>query len=56
VNQMFEIVERLTLQQRFRLIEISHETNDSEIRAAALALLFPPVLIAALDEACETLK
>jgi hypothetical protein len=34
-----EYVERLSLREQFRLIEIAHESNDSEIRRAALAVL-----------------
>lgn len=34
-----EFVERLNLHEQFRLIEIAHETNDSEIRREALRML-----------------
>src|SRR5665647_3873915 len=34
-----EYVEKLSLQDKFRLVEIAHETKDAEIRCAALSLL-----------------
>jgi hypothetical protein len=36
---MLEIVEKLSLQQQFRLVEIAHETSDSVIRQHALTVL-----------------
>lgn len=34
-----QIIEKLSLHEQFRLVEIAHETRDSEIRTAALAVL-----------------
>jgi hypothetical protein len=36
---MLEVVEKLSLQQQFRLVEIAHETGDSAIRKYALTVL-----------------
>jgi hypothetical protein len=36
---MLEVVEKLSLQQQFRLLEIAHETSDSAIRKYALTVL-----------------
>jgi hypothetical protein len=35
----FEYVETLSLHEQFRLVEIAHETLDSDIRKAALKVL-----------------
>jgi hypothetical protein len=47
---IIEYVERLTLNQRFRLIEIAHDTRDADLRNAVFSLLeanhyqeFPPI-------------
>ncbi len=49
-----EFVERLSLHEKFRLIEIAHETRDQEIRRAALDIilqsLYPPVQVSGLNE------
>jgi hypothetical protein len=34
-----QYVEKLSLHEQFRLVEIAHETSDSEIRKAALSVL-----------------
>jgi hypothetical protein len=34
-----QYIERLSLHEQFRLVEIAHETSNSEIRGAALAVL-----------------
>ena len=34
-----EYVETLSLREQFRLVEIAHETSDSDIKEAALAVL-----------------
>ena len=34
-----EYIERLTLHEQFRLVEIAHESSDLEIKKAALAIL-----------------
>jgi hypothetical protein len=34
-----QYVEKLSLQEQFRLVEIAHETGDHEIRKAALSIL-----------------
>lgn len=34
-----QMVERLTMSQRFKLIVIAHETRDSDIKRAAVKLL-----------------
>lgn len=39
VTPHFEIVEKLSLREQFRLVEIAHETNDSDIKKAALSVL-----------------
>ena len=43
------VEEELTPGQRFRLVEIAHETKDADIRRAALALVMRPVLWKAED-------
>lgn len=35
----FEYVEKLSLHEQFRLVEIAHETNSYEIREAAMKVL-----------------
>lgn len=35
-----EYVERLSLHEQFRLVEIAHETKDPEIRTVALKVLY----------------
>jgi hypothetical protein len=46
---MFEVVERLSLHEQFRLVEIAHETSSTEIRTAALTVLqhylHPPIMV-----------
>ena len=37
--QQIQVVEKLSLQQQYRLIEIAHETTDHEIKKAALETL-----------------
>lgn len=37
--QQFEIVERLSLQQKFELVKIAHQARDREVREAALSIL-----------------
>jgi hypothetical protein len=53
MSMHFEIVERLSLHEQFRLVEIAHETSDSEIKKAALAVLekylYPAFLVLADD-------
>lgn len=44
MSSHLEFHERLTVSQQFRLIEIAHETKDSEVKAAALYLLYPPLV------------
>lgn len=39
MTQHFEIVEKLSLREQFRLVEIAHETKDDGIRKAALVVL-----------------
>jgi len=34
-----EYVEKLSLQNKFRLVEIAHETRDEEVKSAALSIL-----------------
>ena len=38
-NTNIQFVEKLSLHEQFKLVEIAHETKDSEIRKAALAVL-----------------
>lgn len=38
-NDAMQFVERLTLHEQFRLVEIAHETSSAETRAAALRVL-----------------
>ncbi len=35
----YEVVDRLTLHEQFRLVEIAHETSNFQIREAALNTL-----------------
>lgn len=39
MQQQFQVVEKLSLHEQFRLVEIAHETRDTEIKNAALAIL-----------------
>jgi hypothetical protein len=39
IMQTIEIVEKLSLHEQFRLVEIAHETTNSDIRTAALRVL-----------------
>lgn len=34
-----QYIEKLSLQEQFRLVEIAHETSDHEIKKAALTVL-----------------
>jgi len=34
-----EVVEKLSLREQFRLIEIAHETKDYQLRVAAMTVL-----------------
>jgi hypothetical protein len=48
-----QVVEKLSLHEQFRLVEIAHETGDYEIKKAALTILAtylnPPVIVAGAD-------
>lgn len=54
-----ETVDRLTLREQLRLLEIAHETRDAEVKAAALAMLknylFPIVAVGG-DSMRESLR
>lgn len=39
MNMNIQYVEKLSLREQFRLVEIAHETGSSEIRTAALKVL-----------------
>lgn len=39
MTQQLKFVERLSLHEQFRLVEIAHETGNFEIRTAALKVL-----------------
>lgn len=39
MTQHIEFVEKLSLREQFRLVEIAHETKDCDIKKAALTVL-----------------
>lgn len=41
-TRLVSVEPTLTIRERFRLVEIAHETTDPTIRKAALELLYTP--------------